>query len=80
MNDASTTLSPGETSFPRSEIRVLLLEGISQTAADAFREAGYSRIEEVKGALSGGELKSALEEVHFLGIRSRLQQLKRGAR
>ncbi len=73
MTDASTTPLPGETSFPRSEIRVLLLEGISQSAADAFRQAGYSQIEEVGGALSGDELKSALEEVHFLGIRSRTQ-------
>ena len=73
MQDASTPPSPGETSFPRSEIRVLLLEGISETAADAFRQAGYSRIEQVSRALTGDELHSALEEVHFLGIRSRTQ-------
>lgn len=72
MTDAST-MTPGETSFPRSEIRVLLLEGISPTAADAFRRAGYSRIEEVSSALAGDELRRALEDAHFVGIRSRTQ-------
>ncbi len=72
MTDAST-MTPGETSFPRSEIRVLLLEGISPTAADAFRRAGYSRIEEVGSALAGDELRRALEDTHFVGIRSRTQ-------
>ena len=72
MTDAST-MTPGETSFPRSEIRVLLLEGISPTAADAFRRAGYSRIEEVGSALAGDELRRALEDAHFVGIRSRTQ-------
>jgi len=62
-----------QTSFPRSEIRVLLLEGISETAADRFREAGYSRIESVPTALAGEDLAAALEGVHFVGIRSRTQ-------
>ncbi|MEM9803579.1 MAG: phosphoglycerate dehydrogenase, partial [Planctomycetota bacterium] len=65
--------SPTETSFPRSEIRVLLLEGISSTAGDAFREVGYPRVEERSTALAGDELAEALEGVHFLGIRSRTQ-------
>ena len=73
MTDAPKTPSTPETSFPRSEIQVLLLEGISPTAADAFRAAGYSRIREVSGALTGGELHEALRGAHFVGIRSRTQ-------
>jgi D-3-phosphoglycerate dehydrogenase len=62
-----------ETSFPRSDIRVLLLEGISETAADAFREAGYTQVDRRTAALAGEELRAALEDVHFVGIRSRTQ-------
>ncbi|NEL81494.1 MAG: phosphoglycerate dehydrogenase, partial [Xanthomonas perforans] len=38
-------MSPKKTSFPKQDIRVLLLEGISPTAVDVFRAAGYSQIE-----------------------------------
>ena len=34
-----------KTSFPKQDIRVLLLEGVSQTSVDAFKAAGYSQIE-----------------------------------
>ena len=73
MTATSTTPPAGDTSFPRSEIKVLLLEGISPTAAEAFRGAGYSRVEEVGGALTGAELHGALRDAHFVGIRSRTQ-------
>ncbi|MDO5504788.1 MAG: phosphoglycerate dehydrogenase [Pseudoxanthomonas suwonensis] len=61
------------TSFPRSEIRVLLLEGISQTAADAFATAGYSDIRRFEKALPVAELHRELAEAHIVGIRSRTQ-------
>ncbi|WP_255352384.1 hypothetical protein [Xanthomonas sp. MUS 060] len=35
-------MSPKKTSFPKQEIRVLLLEGISQTAIDTFRAAAWA--------------------------------------
>ncbi|MEM9379283.1 MAG: phosphoglycerate dehydrogenase [Planctomycetota bacterium] len=69
MTDATAQ----DTSFPRGEIRVLLLEGISPTAADLFREAGYTRVDARPTALVGEELADALRDVHFVGIRSRTQ-------
>ena len=59
------------TSFHKSKLKVLLLEGIHSSAERIFRDAGYENIETVKTALTGDELKAKLEGVHFLGIRSR---------
>ena len=59
------------TSFDKSKLKVLLLEGIHPTAERIFRDAGYANIETVRTALTGEELKAKLEGVHFLGIRSR---------
>lgn len=59
------------TSFDKSKLKILLLEGIHPSAERIFRDAGYQNIETVKTALTGEELKSRLEGVHFLGIRSR---------
>jgi D-3-phosphoglycerate dehydrogenase len=59
------------TSFDKSKLKILLLEGIYPSAERIFRDAGYQNIETVKTALTGEELKSRLEGVHFLGIRSR---------
>lgn len=59
------------TSFDKSKLKVLLLEGIHPSAERIFRDAGYANIETVKTALTGEELKAQLEGVHFLGIRSR---------
>ena len=59
------------TSFDKSKLKVLLLEGIHSSAERIFRDAGYANIETVKTALTGEELKAKLEGVHFLGIRSR---------
>ena len=59
------------TSFAKSKLKVLLLEGIHPSAERIFRDAGYANIETVKTALTGEELKAKLEDVHFLGIRSR---------
>ncbi len=62
-----------QTSFPRQDIQVLLLEGISPRAADAFRSAGYTRIEEHAKALPEDELKRRIAEAHIVGLRSRTQ-------
>ena len=59
------------TSFDKSKLKILLLEGIHPSAERIFRDAGYQNIETVKTALTGEKLKSRLEGVHFLGIRSR---------
>lgn len=62
-----------QTSFPRDEIRVLLLEGVSQTAVDAFHAAGYTRIETHAKALDPATLHERIADAHILGIRSRTQ-------
>ena len=61
------------TSFPRQDIQILLLEGISPRAVDAFRAAGYTRIEAHAKALSVDELKRRIAEAHIVGLRSRTQ-------
>ena len=59
------------TSFPKSDIRILLLEGISATAAQAFSDAGYSDIRRFDKALPPEQLIAELREAHIVGIRSR---------
>ena len=59
------------TSFPKSDIRVLLLEGISPTAAQIFIDAGYSDIRRFDKALPAEQLAEELREAHIVGIRSR---------
>ncbi len=61
------------TSFPRSDIRVLLLEGVSASAVQAFRAAGYTAIDYVEKSLPEDELKARIAEAHLVGIRSRTQ-------
>jgi D-3-phosphoglycerate dehydrogenase len=58
------------TSFPKSEIRILLLENIHPVAAAAFAADGF-QIETVKGALAEAELVERVRDVHVLGIRSK---------
>lgn len=61
------------TSYPKEKIRVLLLENISETAVRHFREAGYTDIRKLHGAMSEEELISEIKHVHILGIRSKTQ-------
>ncbi len=58
------------TSFPKSEIKVLLLENIHPVAAEAFAADGF-QVETVKGALPEAELVERVRDVHLLGIRSK---------
>ncbi len=60
-------------SLDKNKIRVLLLEGIHESAVHAFREAGYTNVEYLKTALDGTELEQQLKITHILGIRSRTQ-------
>ena len=62
-----------KTSYPKQDIRVLLLEGISASAVDTFKSAGYSQIEMHDKSLSEDELKVRIAEAHLIGIRSRTQ-------
>ncbi len=62
-----------KTSLDKSKIKFLLLEGVSQTAIDALKAAGYTNIDYHKKALPDAELKEAIRNAHFVGIRSRTQ-------
>lgn len=62
-----------KTSFPKQDIRILLLEGVSQSAVETFRSAGYSQIDFHEKSLPEDELKRRIAEAHFIGIRSRTQ-------
>ena len=61
------------TSFDKSRLKILLLEGIHPSAERVFRDAGYSNIEAISTALTDQALIEKLEGVHFLGIRSASQ-------
>lgn len=60
-------------SLDKNKIRILLLEGVHQTALDTLKAAGYTNIEYIKTALAGDELKEKIKDAHFVGIRSRTQ-------
>ena len=60
-------------SLPKDKIRVLLLEGINDSAAELLVQAGYSNMERLPKALDPDALLRAIEGVHVLGIRSRTQ-------
>ena len=62
-----------QTSPTKETARVLLLEGISDSAVALFHAAGYRQVERVAKALDGAALIEALAGVHILGIRSRTQ-------
>ncbi|RZJ88831.1 MAG: phosphoglycerate dehydrogenase, partial [Brevundimonas sp.] len=60
----------GRWSFPRSRIRILLLENTHPVGVERLKEAGYS-VETVKGALDEDDLIEKIKGVHVLGIRSK---------
>ncbi|MEY1662852.1 phosphoglycerate dehydrogenase [Isoalcanivorax beigongshangi] len=62
-----------KTSLEKDKIRILLLEGIHESAVATFTQNGYTNIELLKGALSGDELKQKIRDAHVVGIRSRTQ-------
>jgi len=63
-------------SLPKDRIRILLLEGVAESADTLFGAAGYTSIQRESKALEGEALKAALQGVHLLGIRSRTQLTK----
>ncbi|MDG2915946.1 phosphoglycerate dehydrogenase [Bisgaard Taxon 10/6] len=58
-------------SLDKSKIKFLLLEGVHQNALDVLHAAGYTNIEYHKKALEPEELKQAIKDAHFIGLRSR---------
>lgn len=59
------------TSYPRSKIKILLLENISDAAVREFGLGGYTEVHRLGGAVSEAELIKAVNGVHVLGIRSK---------
>ncbi len=65
------------TSFPKSEIKICLLENIHQSAHQVFKGEGF-QIEAIPRALKEDELIAKLAEgVHILGIRSKTHVTKK---
>jgi len=62
-----------KTSFPRQDIKVLLLEGVSRTAVEVFERAGYTNIEYHQKSLPEATLLERIADAHIVGLRSRTQ-------
>jgi D-3-phosphoglycerate dehydrogenase len=69
MTQAVMPVTP-VTSFPKAEIKILLLENVHPVAIEAFRKEGF-QVDAVKGSLSEAELVERVRDVHVLGIRSK---------
>jgi D-3-phosphoglycerate dehydrogenase / 2-oxoglutarate reductase len=78
LKDSDLTVTANAARAPRfslakEKIRVLLLEGVNDSAVEMIKTAGYSSIERLPKALDGDALREAVRGVHLLGIRSRTQ-------
>jgi len=62
-----------QTSLDKNKIKILLLEGVHQSAMDSLNAAGYTNIEYHAGSLPEAELKEKVANAHIIGIRSRTQ-------
>ena len=63
----------GKFSLDKEKIRVLLLEGMHQSAVKTFTDVGYTNIEYLKTALDDADLEKKIRDAHIIGIRSRTQ-------
>lgn len=63
-------------SFPKSKIKVLLLENIDKSAVDYFKNEGFS-VELLKTALDQDELIEKIKDVYILGVRSKTKVTKK---
>ena len=64
------------TSFPKDQIKILLLENIHPSAHELFRAEGF-QLEALKTALNEDELVRRIEDAHILGIRSKTRITER---
>ncbi|MGO2011503.1 MAG: phosphoglycerate dehydrogenase [Pseudoalteromonas sp.] len=58
-------------SLAKDKIKILLLEGVHQSAVETLKRNGYSNIDYVKTSLPEEELIERIKDVHFVGLRSR---------
>jgi D-3-phosphoglycerate dehydrogenase len=61
-----------QTSFPKSEIKILLLENIHPVAKHELASEGF-QVETVSGSLPEAELAARVRDAHVIGIRSKTQ-------
>jgi D-3-phosphoglycerate dehydrogenase len=64
---------PTETSTSRDRARILLLEGVNDSAVDLIAGSGFKNIARLAKALDAEALRAAVGGVDLLGIRSRTQ-------
>jgi D-3-phosphoglycerate dehydrogenase len=64
------------TSLDKSRIKIVLLEGVHDRAVENFARHGYRTVKRYKKALAGAELREAVADAHFVGIRSRTRLTK----
>lgn len=67
---------PRSQSYPKSRIKILLLENVHPVARKAFEEQGFN-VEFLKGALDEDELIEKIKDVTILGIRSKTNVTRR---
>lgn len=60
-------------SLSKDKIKILLLEKIHSSALETFHAQGYTNIETCDAMPSEAELFDKVQDIHFLGIRSRTQ-------
>lgn len=60
-----------EVSYPKEKIKILLLEGLHQSATNEFNKKGYTNIDSYKEAMTEEELLNSIENYHIIGIRSK---------
>ena len=71
--DEGVESTMAKTSLDKSKIKILLLEGVHQSAVDNLLNAGYTNIEHLPTSLDEATLIEKIRDVHFIGIRSRTQ-------
>jgi D-3-phosphoglycerate dehydrogenase / 2-oxoglutarate reductase len=67
---------PRGQSYPKSLIKVLLLENVHQAAVEAFESQGFD-VEFHKGAMDEDELIEKIKDVSIIGIRSKTNLTKK---
>lgn len=60
-----------KTSFPKENIKILLLEGVHPATIEMFNKAEYTNIETKTSAMDENELMDSIDDIHILGIRSK---------
>ncbi len=70
-------IPPGRFSRPPSELKLVLAEGIHESALELLREAGFARFDYHRTALGEEELIEHARDAHFICVRSRTRVTRR---